>query len=104
MEELRKGYEGLGLNDSQMLVAKSVGITKEQMIQFKIACCQMAADIDRMMIAIVNIFSPIVKDHADEIKKLMSEFNKSQVEFIAEPIKSKKGKKLKCWENKRFYQ
>jgi len=51
-------------------------------------------------------------------KRLMEEFVKSaevladaskiiigaQEEFINEPTKHKKGKKLKCWDNKRFYQ
>jgi len=36
MEQLRKEYEGMNLTDLQILNAKSLGLNKEQIIQFKI--------------------------------------------------------------------
>ncbi|MCB2308995.1 hypothetical protein LGL08_20035 [Clostridium estertheticum] len=103
MKELREEYEGLGLNDSQILSAKSLGITKEQIIILKKNINTLAIDLTRVWAEIVKAFAPIVKNAAG-INELLDKVNDSQVEFIAKPIKHKKGKKLKCWENKRFYQ
>jgi len=104
MDNVRIDYEGLGMNDSQMITAKGVGITKEQIIGLQIALEKIVIDYKRIWEEIINMFRPIIKDHAVEIKQLMDKINESQIKFMAEPIKNKKGKKLKCWESKRFYQ
>jgi len=104
MEELREEYEGTDLGDSQILTAKSIGITKEQIIELRKNLGLMMLDINRVWNEIVKMFTPVVRNCGEEIMKLMDKFNKSQVEFAGKPIKNKKGKKLKCWENKRFYQ
>ena len=100
MAKLREEYEGLGLNDSQILSAKSIGLNKEQMKQLIINLRKMVSDFDNMLREVFKAMSPVIKDLSIALNKI----NKSQTEFIAEPIKNKKDKKLKCWEAKKFYQ
>ncbi|MPQ32460.1 hypothetical protein E4V42_13575 [Clostridium estertheticum] len=51
-----------------------------------------------------DVFRNVCDSIMPVFKELSVLLNEAQEEFIAEPIKNKKGKKLKCWENKRFYQ
>jgi len=104
IEELRKEYDGLNLTDTQILTAKGVGITKDQLMELKINIEKMIIDFRSMFEQIINAFSPVIKSNALELKKLMDNINKIQIKSIAIPTKSKKGKKLKCWEKKKFYQ
>ncbi|MBZ9615314.1 hypothetical protein [Clostridium estertheticum] len=100
IEELREEYEGLNLTDSQIIIVKGIGLNKEQMSELMINLSKAAKDLCDAFRNVVDSIRPAFK----EISILLSEINEAQEEFIAEPIKNKKGKKLKCWENKRFYQ
>ena len=100
MEKLREEYEGLNLTDSQILSVKGVGINKEQMALLITNWKQIMFDFDDMLRNVVRLMNPVIKN----LSMALSKINEYQVEFIVKPIKNKKGKKLKCWENKRFYQ
>jgi len=44
------------------------------------------------------------KEAMNNLSKAMEDMKNIKIKSVIEPIKHKKGKKLKCWENKRFYQ
>ncbi|MBU3185641.1 hypothetical protein [Clostridium estertheticum] len=100
IEELREEYKGLNLTDSQIILVKGVALNREQMTQLMIDFRKLAVEFGDMIRKVVDDLRPMLKD----ISASLSNLNEAQEEFIAEPIKNKKGKKLRCWENKRFYQ
>ncbi|MBU3171371.1 hypothetical protein [Clostridium estertheticum] len=100
IEELREEYKGLNLTDSQIILVKGVALNREQMTQLMIDFRKLAVEFGDTFRKVVDDLRPMLKD----ISASLNNLNEAQEEFIAEPIKNKKGKKLRCWENKRFYQ
>ena len=100
IEELREEYKGLNLTDSQIILVKGAGLNKDQISELMINFSKVASDLCDAFRNIVDSLRPALKD----ISTALSKISEEQVEFISEPTKSKKGKKLKCWGNKKFYQ
>ncbi len=101
MEELRKEYEGLGLDNAQIIQAKSLKLTPEQIkdiIQvFKNTMCEFEKLWDSLAKALQGIIN-------SEGFKSTIETLKAVEQMKSKDIPREKGKPLKNWNKVKFYQ
>ena len=79
------------------------GITPEQITQFKDSMKEVAIFMNKTMVTI-GISMEIAAKRMKAIGKLINKINEQQNGMLIKPKGNKKGKNLKCWENKKFYQ
>jgi len=102
MEQLRKEYEGMNLTDLQILNAKSLGLNKEQIIQFKIDARKTMDDFNELFNKVVEAMKPCIKECSVYFQKIVDSIEAAEIEI--KPSRSKKGKSLKNWNSRKFYQ
>lgn len=96
IKELRKKYEGLDLSDEQILQVANMGLTREQVIQVRKLCKKVIDGVEMICSCIMNIIN------SDKFQKSVKEIEKQ--DGGAQIKRNRKGKPLKSWEKKNFYE
>jgi len=100
MEQLRKEYEGMDLTDKQILDAKNIKLTKVQITQLNITANKMIIEFNEAWDRLIIVMQPCLKDCSKILQNIADDIKVANIK----PIEYTKGRKLKNWDNKRFYQ
>jgi hypothetical protein len=103
MEELRREYESCNLSDSQILTAKAVNITPEQIHAMRKAIENASYEFNKLFEVIVDGLRTLTESESWRKLVELLEEPKTSIEIKIEAKKNKKGKSLKLWEKRNFY-
>lgn len=102
MEKLREEYHDLGLTDSQIIWAKSNGLTREKIRAILENWNKIKRDFEEVWDMLTKSMNEIFE--SEKFKNLVEALEQIQKHELEQSPRNKKGKNQKPWEKKKFYQ